>query len=123
MSGESDFRPQSAGQFAVRFLSVSESASSTGDEALKILGGLTFDDRLALQEESGQPIAGHSEQPSQRFETEQQTTCHLVGSQCPDDVLVHCQDSPTTPRFFRPRYGTLPRNQIARCDPKVEWAH
>ena len=71
MSGESDFRPQSAGQFAVRFLSVSESASSTGDEALKILGGLTFDDRLALQEESGQPIAGHSEQPSQRFETEQ----------------------------------------------------
>jgi hypothetical protein len=37
-------------------------------------------------------IAGHSEEPAQWFETEQQATGHLVGSQCPDDMLVHCQD-------------------------------
>ena len=36
--------------------------------------------------------AGHLEEPAQRFETEEQATCHLVGSQGPDDVLVHCQD-------------------------------
>ena len=40
----------------------------------------------------GPAIADRLKQPAEWFETEQQTTCHLVGSQCPDDVLVHCQD-------------------------------
>jgi hypothetical protein len=32
------------------------------------------------------------EEPAERFETEQQPGGHLVGSQSPDDMLVHCQD-------------------------------
>src|SRR6516162_2563739 len=32
------------------------------------------------------------EKPAQRFETEQQATGHLVGSQRPDHMLIGCQD-------------------------------
>src|SRR3984893_19166885 len=32
------------------------------------------------------------EEPAQGFETEQQATGHLVGSQGPDHVLIHCQN-------------------------------
>jgi len=32
------------------------------------------------------------EQPAERFEAEQQATSHFVGSQSPDDMLVHRQD-------------------------------
>ena len=31
-------------------------------------------------------------EPAEWFETEQQTTGHLVGSQRPDHMLIHCQD-------------------------------
>src|SRR5438477_1348197 len=39
-----------------------------------------------------QSTADQLEEPAKRFETEQQATRHLVGSQCPDHMLVHCQD-------------------------------
>ena len=32
------------------------------------------------------------EEPAERFETEQQAAGHLVGSQRPDDMLIHGQD-------------------------------
>src|SRR6516164_1009735 len=31
-------------------------------------------------------------EPAEWFETKQRATGHLVGAQCPDDMLVHCQD-------------------------------
>ena len=42
--------------------------------------------------EPGQPIARDSEEPAERFETEQQATGHLIGSKRPDHVLVHRQN-------------------------------
>ena len=32
------------------------------------------------------------EKPAERLKTEQQPTGHLVGSQCPDHMLIHRQD-------------------------------